>query len=510
MLSTRRLAQALLIATSLVALVLCPHSKVEESFNLQATHDLFYYGFSSSPTNDAAAANFDHLRFPGVVPRTFTGPLFLSTACRVVSLIVSPITTLAEHPLTVQFLARLFLLMASWHAWFRLARALDKKRQNQWIGSYMLVITACQFHLPFYASRMLPNTFALVVILHAYTEWLAGNIGRAAACLVMATAVFRCDILLLLFTVGLTWLIRGDLSVVKAIQVGVLAGVASLLLTVPLDSLLWQRWVWPEGEVFYYNAILGKSSDWGTSPWHWYLSSAIPKAMLLTLFLLPLSVLRIPSLQVDTTWLPFLVPIAGFVALYSCLGHKEMRFLFPIMPILNLAAAVGMMRLHQWAFPAKNKSSSLIAKLAFLAGVACLLVTLLGSIIFLQVSRHNYPGGEALELATKHLETTDRGESTARVWIDVASGMSGVSLFGQRDALYRTGVQTWDKGGYEEENAAHDFKDYTHLLSEEKDVTGFHVVNVAQGYPRIDKRTVSIVTEDAIYVLERDEPEAHL
>lgn len=59
----------------LVHLVLAPYSKVEESFNIQATHDILAYGL---PFRDVAArlrGQYDHLTCPGPVPRTFVGPL---------------------------------------------------------------------------------------------------------------------------------------------------------------------------------------------------------------------------------------------------------------------------------------------------------------------------------------------------------------------------------------------------------------------------------------------------
>lgn len=59
-------------------LVVAPYTKVEESFNLQATHDILRYGI---PTSDVAASlreEYDHFTFPGSVPRTFVGPVVLA------------------------------------------------------------------------------------------------------------------------------------------------------------------------------------------------------------------------------------------------------------------------------------------------------------------------------------------------------------------------------------------------------------------------------------------------
>ena len=281
----RRLAQGFLFLVSLTSLYLCPHSKVEESFNLQATHDLFYHGltpavlYSTSPFwyNESTAnaplpeLPYDHLSYPGVVPRTFLGPLLLNWSLQVIRVpLLWMSIDIADHPLWTQFLARLILMTATLVSWCKFARAVDVRVGSKAyasipyspIGTYLLLITASQFHMPFYSSRMLPNVFALILVLQSMASWLQNDASTAASLLVFVTAVFRCDLLLLLFTVGLSWLITKQLSLIQAIHVGSLTGIFSLVLMVPLDSsLMWQRWVWPEGEVFYYNTntILGKS-----------------------------------------------------------------------------------------------------------------------------------------------------------------------------------------------------------------------------------------------------------
>lgn len=62
-----------------------------------------------------------------------------------------------------------------------------------------------------------------------------------------------------------------------------------------------------------------RSGEWGTSPWHWYATSALPRALMAAL---PLAGLG--ALMERRARAPLLVA-AGFVALYSYLPHKEVR-----------------------------------------------------------------------------------------------------------------------------------------------------------------------------------------
>jgi alpha-1,6-mannosyltransferase len=578
----RRFAQALLWLVSILCLLVCPHSKVEESFNLQATHDLIYHGMtpavlmstSSLWYNETTSKvplphlPYDHLSYPGVVPRTFFGPLMLNWMVQTVRLPLLWVSVdLLDYPLTVQFLARAILMAFCVMSWCQLARALDSRLSSSKsskdnnlpfspTGTYLLLVTACQFHMPFYASRMLPNIFALLITLQAFRAWFLDRYATAAALLVFGTAVFRCDLLLLLFTVGLSLLVTRKLTIAKALQIGILSGIVSLLLTVPFDSILWQRWVWPEGEVLYFNTILGKSSDWGTSPWHWYAINALPKLLLANLVWVPCAFLALPeaivawwsssssssrvqqsassflSSTIDTTWWEYLLPAFGFVALYSCLGHKEVRFLFPVMPLFNLAVAVAMARFHKLVFPPsqKDKRVSPIARLGLLACLATLVLSLLAACSFVAVSQQNYPGGDALLRLEQHLHEyqNDQGlipnDTQVRVYIDVAAAMSGISLFGQRQAAASTAKSKnvewkFTKAGFEDEHALQDdyfeySASFTHIIAEpdtaasdpvKKKIStnAFTLVDVVPGKPRLDLKGGRIATEPALYIWER-------
>ena len=163
--------KSVLLYSILYYVWLCPYTKVEESFNIQASHDLLGYGnlllfndHGQQPPPSAKMA-FDHLEFPGVVPRTFLGSIFLAAVCLPAHIIFH----FLKLPLSSsQFLVRSSLGIISWYAFTEFSDAVSIRFGHR-AGSLTNLLAALQFHLPFYMSRTLPNTFALIFCLIAYS-----------------------------------------------------------------------------------------------------------------------------------------------------------------------------------------------------------------------------------------------------------------------------------------------------------------------------------------------------
>jgi alpha-1,6-mannosyltransferase len=141
----------ILPALIFIHLLAAPYTKVEESFNIQAAHDILVYG---TPTHDISArlhTVYDHFSFPGAVPRSFVGPVLLAGFAQpIVALVGFAYAQLVVRALLGLFNAASLLFFAS-----RLERGLGRGVARWWI-----LLTAGQFHIIFYASRTLPNMFA--------------------------------------------------------------------------------------------------------------------------------------------------------------------------------------------------------------------------------------------------------------------------------------------------------------------------------------------------------------
>ncbi|KAI9851757.1 MAG: dolichyl-P-Man:Man(7)GlcNAc(2)-PP-dolichol alpha-1,6-mannosyltransferase [Thelocarpon superellum] len=428
-----------LLALSLPGLVLlylylAPYSKVEESFNLQATHDILTYGV---PTDDERElflkAKYDHFTFPGAVPRTFVGALILAAFSK-------PGIWLG---LDRQLVVRGVLGLLNSFALVAYGRSVTKAF-GLGTGRWYLALQVCQFHVTYYASRTLPNmyafgicTLALAGLLPAPPSSTKSAIRQRRLSLYLMTlagVIFRSEIAILLAAqVGYLFVRRRMSLLGEVIPAGLSGALIGLLITVPIDSFFWQKFpLWPELAGLYFNVVEGKSTEWGTSPWWFYFLDALPR-----LLLNPLSwALCIPlALATPATRRPsadILVPLLVFIGIYSIQPHKEWRFIIYAVPGLTSVAAMG----ANWIWTRRAKSL-LYAALSLML-VASVIASCGASLGMLFISRLNYPGAEALTQLHKLIPTLpppsrpnppQHSQPIIRIHMDGLTCSTGVTRF---------------------------------------------------------------------------------
>ena len=107
-------------------------------------------------------AQYDHLAFPGVVPRSFLGPIALAAATAPWALLCELLGG-ATPKLVTQLAARVLLGCAN-VAGLAAVRRATRRQFGAVAGKAFVLLACCQFHGLFYASRTLPNSFATVLV----------------------------------------------------------------------------------------------------------------------------------------------------------------------------------------------------------------------------------------------------------------------------------------------------------------------------------------------------------
>ena len=416
------------------------------------------------------------------MPRTFLGALGVAFLYGVVATFLRPIAracpgtsaavlryvvgSRAPPPnaprLAAQVGCRLVLAVVTAAAFARFSRAVGRAFGSS-ARRLLCVLAAVQFHGPFYASRFLPNSLALPLVLWAYGAALDGHRGTALGLLGAVVASIRCDVAAVALPLGVAWcFIERSCPLPKGALCTILGCSLAIALSVVVDSRLWRRTVWPEGEVLLFNnPVEDRSAAWGTSPPLWYATSALPRALGLAL---PLSIVGAILESECRTWF---VSAFASVVLLSFIPHKELRFVFPALPLLNLCAAVACERLWR----------SRVLRIAVLGVVAATAAATL--IIFAPASRNNYPGGVALRLL--HDDYGYALPGPARVHLDDLACTTGASRFGEE--LVHAG---WI---YDKRDGLLDFDEFDFRLAElpvEDDA--FDVVATVEAFsgPKID------------------------
>lgn len=393
-------------ALVLFHLYLAPYTKVEESFHIQAIHDILSYGIPTQNVAEYLSARYDHFTFPGAVPRTFVGAVVLSTLSQ-------PFIWL-DDTIDRQLLARAILGLFNALSLLSFASGL-RRAFGKTTAIWYLLYQASQFHVLYYASRTLSNTFAFGLSTLAMRYLLQENSQqvnsmvyrsrcRLSLCLLtIAGIIFRSELALFLATNTIFLFLTGRIGIQRdIIPAGLLGLFLGLASTVLVDSFFWQEYpIWPELSAFVFNVINGQASAWGTHPWHFYFANAIPRLLLNPLVYLvglPFALSQ-PSTRSAAAYL--LIPSLTYIAIYSIIPHKEWRFIVYTVPPLTAASALGAS--YIWT----HRTKSLLYRLLSLAmALSTLASFLFSTLVLLPASSANYPGAHALQSLHTHAPNT--------------------------------------------------------------------------------------------------------
>jgi phosphatidylinositol glycan class B len=264
--------------------------------------------------------------------------------------------------------------------WFGFAWA----KRASGIEAAMIAAGGCAiwYELVIFSPRALTEVLAAHILLpglylgaHAEGRWekrklfLAGLLCGLAMCL--RIQLFPAVALAGLYFCRSRWRAR-----IPAVFAGIL-----LPLTVfgVVDAITWSYPFQSFFRYFWVNVVEGRSVLYGTEPWYWYLAILLAHLGPI-LFLALVGVRRSPFLG----WiaLAILVP-------HSLLRHKEVRFIYPLIPIVITLAALGTMEIARELD--RFLKSQVYPKIA--ASVALVLFALFSAFLAPQFTYWDYNSG---------------------------------------------------------------------------------------------------------------------
>ena len=237
------------------------------------------------------------------------------------------------------------------------------------------------------------------------------------------------------------------------------------------------------------------------SPPYYYYTNLLPRIAPLTL---PISLMTLVTYPAKVY--PLILMVLLHVMVLSKIPHKEWRFIFYTVPILNAIASIGVSNYFK---SKQGFQKSLTKKALYLITIAIAAT----SIFMAYVSHYNYPGGNAM---MRMHEMIDQNQYCS-VHIDTYTAMTGASRFGE---LY-------PNCKYSKIETLKDPKDYfgfTHLITHDPNfhrdwktveiIKGYNGISVVDPFEYYDElcnwkynqkfpMPISIRIEDLLYIMTR-------
>jgi GPI mannosyltransferase 3 len=255
-------------------------------------------------------------------------------------------------PFFQTFLLRLGSGLAAFGLYFVWLRRLLSDFEGEKAQGFFIVLCCTAWFMPFVLVRFSSeNTAAtaffagLYLLLYNFENnkktyfkfFLAGF-------LLGLSFFFRFQMAFALIGLG-AWLIFIQKTPLKTLTLLFLGGLLSFVLNTVVDFWLYGAWVLSPVRYFTANILEHKAASFGTEPFYWYLPDLVLKTIppIGLLFFIGFFGGCFTQKRHVFTWITLV-----FVFAHSMVGHKETRFLFPLLLPFFYLSAMGCVRVWQY------------------------------------------------------------------------------------------------------------------------------------------------------------------
>ncbi|XP_015198606.1 GPI mannosyltransferase 3 [Lepisosteus oculatus] len=322
-----------IVAYRLVNCLLVQSSFVPDEYwqSLEVAHQLvFKYGYLSWEWTEGI--------------RSYLYPLFFASIYKILHFLnYDTVQLLVWLPR----LAHAFLAALADIKLYSLIRGLEHSGVARWV----FVSQLCSWFTWYCCTRTLTNTVETVLTtlaLHYYP--LHGSkvqdSSKYLGLVALAVIIRPTALIVWLPLLGYHFLREDDkLNLVthRVLPVGVL----TLGISTVIDCIFYGKWTLVQLNFLKFNVFHNVAEFYGSHPWHWYLTQGFP------VVLGP----HLPFFLHGCTLAPqryriLLVTVIWTILVYSLLGHKEFRFIYPVLPLCMVFCGFSLASLKAWKRPA--------------------------------------------------------------------------------------------------------------------------------------------------------------
>ncbi|KAL2160559.1 hypothetical protein VTH06DRAFT_1247 [Thermothelomyces fergusii] len=265
-------------------------------------------------------------------------------------------------------LQAVFAALADFYTW-KLAMDVYGRRSNApWAALWMTVLNPWQWYC---STRTFSNSLETTLTIAALCYWpweiLADSEASKNQPLrqegwlssLRISLVLAATAVLLRPTNLLIWLVVSGIALIRLTPLGnsplrtstiitlvresIVCGATVLAVSLISDRLYFGFWTFPPYKWLYFNISQSLAVFYGRMPWHYYVSQGVP---LLTTTFLPFTIVglyRATSSASHTLQSRILktlsLSVLAMVTILSLISHKEVRFIYPLLPMLHILSA---------------------------------------------------------------------------------------------------------------------------------------------------------------------------